>query len=658
MSPKKTAGPGTTPAAVERRNTVHHDVTLLTDEDLRLFNEGTHDHLYDKLGAHPLAAEGGAGTYFAVWAPGADRVSVIGDFNGWAGESHPLASRAQSGIWEGFIPDAGKGERYKFQIVSGPKADRMDKADPFAFCFETPPKTASVVWELEHSWGDRTWMEGRRKRNALDAPMALYEVHLGSWRRVGEEGNRRLTYRELAAQLPEYVRRMGFTHVEILPVMEHPFYGSWGYQVTSYFGPTRRYGSPQDFMHLIDALHQQDIGVILDWVPSHFPSDAHGLARFDGGPLYEHAEPRRGLHPEWGSLIFNYGRGEVQSFLLSSALFWLEKYHVDGLRVDAVTSMLYLDYARKDGEWLPNPNGGRENLEAVAFLRRLNEKVSKRHPDVLTIAEESTDWPKVSRPASAGGLGFDLKWDMGWMHDTLNYMGRGPGIRKHHHDKITFRSLYAFSESFVLPLSHDEVVHGKSSLLGKMPGDDGQKFANLRLLFGYMYAQPGKKLIFMGGELGQWGEWNHEGTLDWHLLAYAPHVGLQKWVEGLNRLYTSEAALHVLDCDKAGFEWIDGSNSLQSVVSFIRRGRSNDATVLAVCNFTMVPRFHYPVGVPLGGFWREVLNGDALEYGGGGIGNLGGVTAAPDPRHGRPYSLDLTLPPLAAVFFKSEGGNP
>ncbi|MBI2880184.1 MAG: 1,4-alpha-glucan branching protein GlgB [Candidatus Tectomicrobia bacterium] len=636
------------------RETVRHDVTLLTDDDLYLFNEGTHFHLFEKLGAHSLGADGEAGTYFAVWAPNAERAFVMGEFNGWDNRSHPLSQRGRSGIWEGFVPGVGRGALYKYHLVSRHGGYRVDKADPFAFRMEVRPGTASVVWDLDYPWGDRGWMKERAARNALDAPLAIYEVHLGSWRRVSEENNRFPTYREIAPPLVEHVRRMGFTHVEILPVMAHPFYGSWGYQVSGYFAPTSRYGSPQDFMYLVDFLHQSGVGVILDWVPSHFPADEHSLGYFDGTHLYEHADPRQGFHPEWGSAIFNYGRNEVRSFLISNALFWLGKYHADGLRVDAVASMLYLDYARKEGEWIPNRYGGRENLDAIDFLRRFNEEVYGRFPGVQTIAEESTAWPMVSRPTHAGGLGFGLKWDMGWMHDTLGYMSRDAVYRKYHHNQITFRSLYSFAENFVLPLSHDEVVHGKGSLLGKMSGDTWQKFANLRLLFGYMYAQPGKKLLFMGGEFGQWGEWNHEGSLEWRLLEYPSHEGVRKWVEDLNRLYRGEPALHELDCDGRGFEWIDGSDSEQSILCFLRRGRSSEAGLLVVCNFTPVPRVGYRVGVPRGGFWRELLNGDALIYGGSGIGNGGGVAADPVQCHGRADSLDLTLPPLAAVFFKGE----
>jgi 1,4-alpha-glucan branching enzyme len=633
-------------------STVSHDIPLLSDDDLYLFNEGSHYSLYEKLGAHPMIVNGVNGTYFAVWAPNARQVFVIGDFNGWNKTSHPLRSRGNSGIWEGFIPGIGQGSIYKYYIVSQYRNYRVEKADPFAFFSETPPKTASIVCDLSYTWGDQDWAGKRRGRNALDAPISIYEVHLGSWRRVPEEGNRYLTYRELAPRLAEHVKKMGFTHVEFLPVMEHPFYGSWGYQTTGYFAPTSRYGTPQDFKYLIDYLHQHNIGVILDWVPSHFPNDEHGLAYFDGTHLYEHEDPRQGIHPDWNSFIFNYGRDEVCSFLLSSALFWLDKYHIDGLRVDAVASMLYLDYGRKQGEWIPNKYGGHENLEAIDFLRRFNQIVYQEYPDVQTVAEESTAWPMVSRPTDIGGLGFGLKWDMGWMHDTLEYMCKNPIYRKYHQNNLTFRMIYAFFENFILPLSHDEVVHGKGSLLGKMPGDDWQKFANLRLFFGYMYAQPGKKLLFMGGEFGQWQEWRHEESLEWHLLEYLPHYGLQRWVSDLNRLYRSQPALYQVDFEHGGFEWVDCSDFEQSVVSLIRKGHTAEDMLLAVCNFTPVTHFKYSIGVPQSGFWRELLNSDATEYGGSGQGNMGGVEATPTPLHGRPYSITFVLPPLAIVFFK------
>lgn len=632
---------------------VRHDVSMLSDDDLFLFNEGSHYRLYEKLGARPMTMHGVEGTHFAVWAPNAQQVCVVGDFNGWNKSSHPLSPKGQSGIWEGFIPGVGKGTIYKYYVVSRHHGYRVDKADPFAFHAETPPKTASIIWDLDYDWGDQAWMERRTNCNGLDAPISVYEVHLGSWQRVTEEGNRYLSYRELAPRLADYVKQMGFTHVEFLPVMEHPFYGSWGYQVTGYFAPTSRYGTPQDFMYLVDYLHQHDIGVILDWVPSHFPNDEHGLGYFDGTHLYEHGDPRQGIHPDWNTFIFNYGRHEVRSFLFSSALFWLDRYHVDGLRVDAVASMLYLDYGRKEGEWTPNQYGGRENLEAIAFLRRFNEVMYKETPDIQTVAEESTAWQMVSRPTYVGGLGFGLKWDMGWMHDTLEYVSRDPIYRKYHHNNLTFRMVYAFFENFVLPLSHDEVVHGKGSLLGKMPGDDWQRFANLRLLLGYMYAQPGKKLLFMGGELGQWREWAHDENLEWHLLDHLPHSNLKRWVEDLNHFYRRQPALYELDFEPAGFEWIDCNDVEHSVVSLIRKGRSPDDLLVVVCNFTSTTHFNYRIGVPRPGFWKELLNSDAREYGGSGQGNLGGVEAAPVPLHGRPYSLTITLPPLATVFFQT-----
>jgi 1,4-alpha-glucan branching enzyme len=626
---------------------------LLTSDDLYLFNEGTHSQLYERLGAHLTSVDGAPGAFFAVWAPTAAEVSVIGEFNDWTPGASPLAAREQSGLWEGFLTGVRKGSRYKFHIVSPKGRYRVDKADPVALCTEPPPATASIVWDLDYTWGDGEWMQARPRRNWLETPIAVYEVHLGSWRRVPEEGDRPLGYREIAPRLAEYVEQTGFTHVELLPIMEHPFYGSWGYQVTGYFAPTSRYGTPQDFMFLIDTLHRRGIGVILDWVPSHFPTDEHGLVFFDGTHVYEHADPRQGLHRDWNSAVFNYGRPEVRSFLLSSARLWLDRYHADALRVDAVASMLYLDYSRPDREWIPNVHGGRENLEAMAFLRALNTDVCRSHPDVQTIAEESTAWPMVTRPVYLGGLGFGFKWDMGWMHDTLDYMARDPIHRRHHHGRLTFRALYAFAENFMLALSHDEVVHGKGSLLGRMPGDEWQKFANLRLLLGYMYVQPGKKLLFMGGEFAQRREWAHDGSLDWHLLDDAPHRGVQRWVADLNRCYRSEPALHEYDCDGRGFEWIDCNDAEQSVLSMLRRARNGDL-LIAVCNFTPVPRMNYRVGAPRGGVWRELLNGDARDYGGAGHGNLGAVEAVPVSRHGRSHSLTIAMPPLAVVVFKSE----
>ena len=615
--------------------TVRHGDSYLTDHDVYLFNEGTNYRLYDRLGSHVRTIDGVSGVNFAVWAPDAERVYVMGDFNGWNSTSHPLAPRGSSGIWEGFIPGVQSGSNYKYYIHSRYDGYRVQKADPFAFRFETPPKSASMVWDLDYEWGDHEWMRERHRRNALDAPISIYEVHLGSWMRSPDNPDQALSYRDLAPRLAEHVNKLGFTHVEFLPIMEHPFYGSWGYQTIGYFAPTSRYGDPQDFMYLVDYLHQHGIGVILDWVPSHFPTDEHALGYFDGTHLFEHSDNRLALHPDWNSWIFNYGRNEVRAFLLSSALFWLEKYHADGLRVDAVASMLYLDYSRKAGEWLPNKYGGRENIDAIDFLRQFNSVIYKEFPDVQTIAEESTDWPMVSRPTYVGGLGFGMKWDMGWMHDTLEYMTKDPIHRKFHHNELTFRMLYAFFENFALPLSHDEVVHGKGSLLRKMPGDDWQKFANLRLLFGYMFGQAGKKLLFMGGEFAQWNEWYHETSLDWHLLQFEPHQGMQRWVADLNRAYRDEPALHELDTNPSGFEWVDCNDAQQSTISLIRKDKDGQSEILVVANFTPVPREGYRVGVTRRGYWREILNSDAQDYGGSGIGNGGGVNADDIPFHGR-----------------------
>jgi len=626
--------------------------SLLTPFDLHLFNEGTHGHLYEKLGAHLSTDPDGA--TFAVWAPNADSVSVIGDFNSWDKTANQLHPREQSGIWEGFVPGVGHGALYKYHVHSRVTRTGMDKADPFAAFSEAPPRQASIVWDLTYDWGDGAWMSERSRANGRQAPWSVYELHIGSWMRVPEDNNRWLTYRELAPKLADYTLSLGFTHVELMPVMEHPLYQSWGYQVEGYFAPTSRYGTPQDFMYMVDHLHQRGLGVILDWVPSHFPTDEFGLQNFDGTHLFEHADPRLGLHPEWGSSIFNYGRNEVRGFLMSSALSWLHRYHADGLRVDGVASMLYLDYSRKQGEWIPNKFGGRENLEAVDFLRRFNIEVYKERPDTQTIAEESTSWPMVSRPTYLGGLGFGMKWDMGWMHDTLKYMSEDPVHRRFHHNDLTFRMLYAFNENFMLPLSHDEVVHGKGSLIQKMPGDEWQKFANMRLLFAWMYAQPGKKLIFMGGEFGQWHEWDVESSLDWHLLNHAPHAGLSHWVGDLNRVLREENALHEIDFDPAGFSWIDASDNEQSVVSVLRKGSAPDDLLIAAFNFTPVPRHNYQIGAPKGGHWRELLNSDAPMYGGSGQGNLGGVDAAPVGRHGHLHSVTLTLPPLGAIFLKPE----
>ena len=624
---------------------------MLTDHDVYLFREGTHGRLFEGLGCQMHSSRDGA--QFSVWAPNARAVSVIGEWNGWNPDVHPLAPRADSsGIWEGRVREVAQGQAYKYRIVSESGGHVAEKADPFGFYAESPPATASRAWVLDYAWGDRDWMTHRAARNALDAPMAVYELHLGSWRRSSD--GQFLGYREIAHALTEYVQRMGFTHVELMPVTEHPFYGSWGYQTTGYFAPSARYGTPQDFMYLVDYLHQNNIGVILDWVPSHFPTDAHGLGYFDGTHLFEHADPRQGYHPEWNSSIFNYERNEVRAFLLSSALFWLDKYHIDGLRVDAVASMLYLDYARKEGEWIPNRYGGKENLGAISFLRMMNEAVYRDHPDVVTIAEESTAWPMVSRPVYLGGLGFGMKWNMGWMHDTLAYMKDDPVFRKFHQDRLTFSLWYAFNENFVLPLSHDEVVHGKGSLIGKMPGDAWQQFANLRALYGYMWAHPGKKMLFMGCEFGQRREWTHDDQLEWWVTSLPEHEGLQRWVAALNHVYRDEPALYEVDFSPEGFEWIDCSDNQASVIAFLRKPKRGGAPVLVACNFTPLPRTNYVFGVPFGGIWRELLNSDAREYGGAGWGNLGGVDAAPVRAHGRPWSISLTLPPLATVMLRGE----
>ncbi len=661
---------------------VIHGPSLLTDYDVHLFREGRHFRLYEKLGAHVLKAQaqaqaqaGETGVLFSVWAPNAKAVSVVGDFNDWNPGAHPLAVRwDSSGIWEGLVPQTKaevrnqKSEcrmqetRYKFHITTH-NGMEFDKADPFARFAELPPRTASVIWESRHRWRDREWMEQRTKQRPHRDPVSVYELHPGSWRRGPD--NRLLAWRELAEELVPYVQEMGFSHVELMPVMEHPFYGSWGYETLGYFAPTSRYGTPDDLKYLIDKLHRTGIGVILDWVPAHFPDDAHGLARFDGTCLFEHADPRQGRHPDWGSLIFNYSRNEVRSFLISSALYWLDEFHADGLRLDAVASMLYLDYSRKPGEWVPNRNGGNENLDAIELLKELNRAAYREHPGIQTYAEESTAWPGVSRPTDSGGLGFGFKWNMGWMHDTLRYFGRDPVHRRHHQNDLTFSLLYAFSENFVLPLSHDEVVHGKRSLLEKLPGDDWQRFANLRLLLGWLYAHPGKKLLFMGSEWGQRAEWNHDSSLDWHLLEHKPHRGVRQLVRDLNRFYRGEPALHELDCEPDGFAWVDCSDASQSVLAFLRRagpepntkstkGESGmqSPTLLVVGNFTPVPRHGYRVGVPVAGPWEEVLNSDARDYGGSGLGNLGRVESAPVPMHGYDQSLTLTLPPLAMVILR------
>ena len=623
----------------------------LTENDIYLFLEGTHTKLADVLGAHVIP-EGG-GTQFAVWAPNARSVSVVGPFNGWQREATPL-SPVGGGIWQGFAHGLMSGAHYKYWVESKLNNYKAAKADPFGFFQDTPPATTSIIWDLAYQWSDNEWIRYRRNANSLEAPISIYEVHLGSWRRIAEQGNRPLTYNELGSQLIPYVKEMGFTHVEFMPIMEHPFYGSWGYQITGFFAPTSRYGTPQDFMRLIDLFHQSGIGVILDWVPSHFPDDPHGLGYFDGAHEYEPADPRRGIHPDWNSFIFDYSRPEVRSFLLSSAMFWLDRYHADGLRVDAVASMLYLDYSRREGEWVPNQYGGRENLDAISFLRRMNEDVYREHSDVQTIAEESTAWPMVSRPVYVGGLGFGLKWDMGWMHDTLAYMSQDPLFRKYHHHELTFRMVYAFNENFVLPLSHDEVVYGKGSLIGKMPGDDWRKFANLRLLFSYMYAQPGKKLLFMGGEFGQWSEWQHDGSLQWELLERPPHAALRLLIGDLNRLYRQEPALLVCENTPSSFEWIDLHDAEHNVISFVRKG-AKDQLVAAVFNFSPVPRDSYRIGAPRKGHWSEIFNSDATIYGGTGRGNFGGVDTVPIPLHGRDHSLTINVPPLAALFLRWEG---
>ena len=621
----------------------------ITEQDIYLFREGTHSRLYEKFGAHLLGPDRGAA--FAVWAPNAGAVSVIGDWNDWGrGAADALRVREDgSGVWEGRIPAVRQGQAYKYRITSRHGDYVIEKADPIGIFCELPPATASRIWSLDWEWSDGDWMASRAARNGLEAPISIYEVHIGSWRR--KDGGF-LGYRELAHALAQYVQEMGFTHVELMPITEHPFYGSWGYQTTGYFAPTARYGTPQDFMYFVDHLHQQGVGVILDWVPSHFPTDAHGLIYFDGTHLYEHSDARQGFHPEWNSAIFNYGRNEVRAFLISSALFWLDRYHIDGLRVDAVASMLYLDYARKDGAWIPNAQGGRENLEAIHLLRTLNQAVYRDHPDVTMIAEESTAWPMVSRPTEMGGLGFGMKWNMGWMHDTLDYMRQDPIHRRYHHGRLTFSLIYAFNENFVLPLSHDEVVYGKGSLIGKMPGDDWQQFANLRALFGYMWGHPGKKLLFMGGEFAQRREWTHEGELEWWVSSLPEHGGVQRLVRDLNRVYRDEPALHQIDFSHEGFEWLDVDNAEASFIAYLRKGVGDASPVVVVSNFTPVPRVNFLIGVPKRGIWREIINSDARIYGGAGWGNLGAVESVPVATHGRVESINLTLPPLATIMLR------
>jgi len=628
---------------------------FITEYDIYLFREGKHFSLYEKLGATVVRKEGAKGTFFAVWAPNAQAVTVIGNFNGWNKNAHPLRAREDgSGIWEGFIPGIGKGEVYKYFITSSYNNYTVEKADPVGKFSEHPPKTASVVWEYTHQWKDEAWMNNRPEKNALDQPMSVYEVQLESWRRSLEDDLRPLTYRELAEQLTSYVKKMGYTHIELMPVTEYPFSGSWGYQATGYYAPTSRFGTPDEFMYLVDTLHQNDIGVIIDWVPSHFPGDQHGLHLFDGTYLYEHEDPRKGYHPDWNSYIFNYGRNEVRNFLISSAHSWMEHFHIDGIRVDAVASMLYLDYSRKEGEWIPNEYGGRENLEAIQFLRDFNESVYTKFPGIQTIAEESTAWPMVTRPVYTGGLGFGMKWNMGWMHDTLDYMSNEPIHRSYHHNQMTFSIMYAFNENFMLSLSHDEVVHGKGSMINKMPGDIWQKFANLRAMFGYMFAHPGKKLHFMGMEIGQWKEWNHESSLDWHLLENLNHLGLQQYMRDLNNIYRRYPALHQVDFDHEGFRWVDANDSQNSIFSFVRYDKKKEQQVVAVLNFTPVPRYNYRIGVPDDGYWMEILNSDASQYGGSGAGNMGAVESHPVPYHDEEHSINILIPPLAIVMFTKE----
>ena len=630
-------------------------VTRLTDYDVHLFREGKHYKLHEKLGSHLMSQDGVEGTYFALWAPNAEHVSIVGDFNDWNRGQHTMSARWDgSGIWELFVPGIGKGTHYKYFIKSLSNGYEAEKGDPFAIHWEESPQTASIVWDRDYQWNDTSWMDERKNKTAEEGPMAVYEMHIGSWKRKGEDGKEFMTYRELAEELPSYLKWMGYTHVEFLPIMEHPFYGSWGYQCTGYFAPSSRYGSPQDYKFLVDRLHEEGIGVILDWVPSHFPNDLHGLHYFDGTHLFEHEDPRQGYHPDWNSYIFNYGRNEVRSFLISSALYWLGEYHTDGLRVDAVASMLYLDYSRKEGEWIPNQYGGRENIEAINFLKEFNDAVDAEFPDVHTIAEESTAWPMVSKPTQIGGLGFEMKWMMGWMHDTLNYMANEPIHRAHHQGEITFSLMYAFTENFMLPLSHDEVVHGKGPLVDKMPGDEWQKFANLRALYAYMYAHPGTKLLFMGGEFGQTQEWRHDQSLDWHLNEYAPHGALQWMVKKLNDFYRSEPAFYEHQFKPEGFEWIDINDWQNSVISFVRKGHQEQNNVYVVINFTPVVRENYRIGVPKKGYLKEVFNTDDVEFHGSGVLNSGSLETLPIPMHGKERSVNLTLPPLGAVFLKYE----
>lgn len=625
--------------------------SLLTDYDIHLFRSGKHYRVYEKLGAHMVQVGDKHGVYFAVWAPGAREVSVIGNFNYWSAGANRMQPRwDESGIWELFVEGIGKGEAYKFGIV-GNSGDYLEKADPFAFYAETPPKTASIVWDTQYTWNDAQWLEQRKQLEGKPQPYSVYEVHLGSWRRNPEEGGRSLTYQELIKELVPYVKEIGFTHVEFLPVMEHPFFGSWGYQTTGYFAPTSRFGEPQDFMALVDAFHQAGIGVILDWVPSHFPGDAHGLYKFDGSHLFEHADPRQGYHPDWSSFIYNYSRNEVRTFLICNALYWLDRFHIDGLRVDAVASMLYLDYSRKAGEWIPNRHGGNENLEAIAFLKEFNETVYANFPDAITIAEESTAWPGISKPTYMGGLGFGQKWMMGWMHDTLQYFKRDPIYRRYHQNDITFSLVYAFTENFMLPLSHDEVVHGKGSLLSRMPGDEWRMFANLRTLFGLMFMHPGTKLLFMGGELAQYHEWNHDSSLHWHLLDRDLNKGMKRLITDLNQLYKSERALYHFNFAYEGFEWIDYSDRDNSVIAFKRKSDKPEDTVIIVCNMTPESHNNYRLGVPATGEWKEILNSDDIKYGGSGAINQS-VEAESTASHGQPQSITFVLSPLSVMVFK------
>ncbi len=624
---------------------------IITDFDRYLFGEGTHFRSYDKLGAHLLEVSGIFGVHFALWAPNAKRVSVVGNFNYWDGRCHPMRFHPSVGIWEIFIPELSEGEIYKYQIISDFSPIPIEKADPYGFFAEVRPKSASVVYNIDrYKWGDIDWMEKRKEFQSLSSPISIYEVHLGSWKRKRDGGF--LNYREICEMLLDYVKDLGFTHIELLPITEHPLDESWGYQTVGYFAPTSRFGTPSDFMYFVDTMHRGGIGVIIDWVPAHFAKDGHGLGLFDGTHLYEHADPKKGVHPDWDTYIFNYGRNEVRNFLISSALFWLEKYHIDGIRIDAVASMLYLDYSRKEGEWIPNRYGGNENLEAIDFLKRLNEIVHIKHKNIITIAEESTAWPMVTRPTYMGGLGFDFKWNMGWMHDTLLYMSKDPIFRKYHQNNITFSIWYAFSENFILPFSHDEVVYGKKSMISKMPGDLWQKFANLRLLYAYMFAHPGKKLLFMGGEFGQWDEWDHKSELQWHLLKQEPHKLLKDYVKDLNRLYKEQKSMHELDFEEKGFEWIDFHDAENSVISFIRRAKDSKDFLIFIFNFTPVPRKDYKIGVPEPGIYREIFNSDRKDYFGSGILNVEDIVAKPNPYHMRPYSIHLTLPPLCAVVLK------